>query len=437
MSRILRRPMFRGGVPVSSYGTGIASGLADGGRVGFQPGGFVPIGQTQSQINAARQAINQMYGVPEAGDYKPNVRGQTGGNIFSRAMSKVRNVPLLGRMIPAGAGGVLSTYGLPALGGMAIGEAFDFYAKSTKTPEEYRRLKEMSGPNFNFDETNIDVGDVLEYIDEGGEIGEAPGFFPRGGKEKFFADKGLDPKTGLPIEKPDDSDTGTKTGTRTGTGTGTGTGTTGNQTEDPEVSAADAIRENAELFKELLGEASEEDIKKARIQDASDYALKFFEETIGKGKGAKEAAGAVAGFATGRDSRTDKAKESAKKTDQTATAIAINDYIAGKRSKEQIVEMLSKLKLSAELKKGSVNQQILDFYNKQNAFPSVSAIKRMIAGDPDLSGKQIVEFNSKELEKNNQKIEYQPGDENKVYIDSVTKEVFTYDNDGTRRSISG
>jgi hypothetical protein len=42
MSRILRRPMFRGG-PVNSYNTGIASGLgepgyADGGRVGFQEG---------------------------------------------------------------------------------------------------------------------------------------------------------------------------------------------------------------------------------------------------------------------------------------------------------------------------------------------------------------------------------------------------------------
>ena len=39
MSRILRRPMFRGG-RVSSYGTGIASGLADGGRVGFYNGGW-------------------------------------------------------------------------------------------------------------------------------------------------------------------------------------------------------------------------------------------------------------------------------------------------------------------------------------------------------------------------------------------------------------
>ena len=40
MSRILRRPMFRGG-RVDSRGTGIQSGLADGGRVGYQPGGSV------------------------------------------------------------------------------------------------------------------------------------------------------------------------------------------------------------------------------------------------------------------------------------------------------------------------------------------------------------------------------------------------------------
>ena len=40
MSRILRRPMFRGG-RVSSYGTGIASGLANGGRPGYKNGNIV------------------------------------------------------------------------------------------------------------------------------------------------------------------------------------------------------------------------------------------------------------------------------------------------------------------------------------------------------------------------------------------------------------
>ena len=39
MSRILRRPMFRGG-RVDSRGTGITSGLAGGGRVGMFEGGI-------------------------------------------------------------------------------------------------------------------------------------------------------------------------------------------------------------------------------------------------------------------------------------------------------------------------------------------------------------------------------------------------------------
>ena len=39
MSRILRRPMFRGGQVIDSRGTGITSGLMDGGRVGYLNGG--------------------------------------------------------------------------------------------------------------------------------------------------------------------------------------------------------------------------------------------------------------------------------------------------------------------------------------------------------------------------------------------------------------
>jgi len=49
MSNILRRPMFRGG-PVSSYGTGIASGLAEGGRVGYEEGGDVSKEQIIDQV---------------------------------------------------------------------------------------------------------------------------------------------------------------------------------------------------------------------------------------------------------------------------------------------------------------------------------------------------------------------------------------------------
>ena len=50
MSRILRRPMFRGGKVIDSRGTGITSGLMDGGRVGYYRGGgptFNPFAASQ------------------------------------------------------------------------------------------------------------------------------------------------------------------------------------------------------------------------------------------------------------------------------------------------------------------------------------------------------------------------------------------------------
>ena len=72
MSRILRRPMFRGG-PVDSRGTGITSGLddsgyADGGRVEFQRGGGyftdTPFGRVLSDVGlAGRGILSDLYNV--------------------------------------------------------------------------------------------------------------------------------------------------------------------------------------------------------------------------------------------------------------------------------------------------------------------------------------------------------------------------------------
>ena len=63
MSRILRRPMFRGG-KVSSYGKGIASGLADGGRPGYKNGQRVLdiYESVQEQIpEYQRQGLSNLY----------------------------------------------------------------------------------------------------------------------------------------------------------------------------------------------------------------------------------------------------------------------------------------------------------------------------------------------------------------------------------------
>ena len=78
MSRILRRPMFRGGGKVSSYGNGIASGLADGGRINLRVGGnpaaLVNLGgggaaPTQSTIggNILNKNVGKMSGIATKG----------------------------------------------------------------------------------------------------------------------------------------------------------------------------------------------------------------------------------------------------------------------------------------------------------------------------------------------------------------------------------
>ena len=144
---------------------------------------------------------------------------------------------------------------------------------------------------------------------------------------------------------------------------------TTNDNNDPEPTEIDPktlMRENAELFKELLGEGNEKKLRDARIQDASDYLLKFFEGSQKEGATVGSSGAEVAAFATSRPSKTEQAKAAIEKGDQTAIALAINDYIAGKRSKEQIDLMEKKLG-------ANFAQQIalIEYKNKKDTFVDI------------------------------------------------------------------
>ena len=109
------------------------------------------------------------------------------------------------------------------------------------------------------------------------------------------------------------------------------------------------------MFNELLSEGFEKDKKSAQISDASDYALKFFQSTIGEGKGMKEAAGDVAGYALAKPSRTEGVKAEQKKTKQTATVMAINEAIAQGKSERDINMLIAKSGLDLKNKKDLVD----------------------------------------------------------------------------------
>jgi len=91
MSRILRRPMFRGG-PVDSRGTGITSGLMDGGRVGYNRGMLVQPPSASGLFSI--QDILKQTGAPMTGQQIFDYAAEKGMNLGNRNLNlKSKYIP--------------------------------------------------------------------------------------------------------------------------------------------------------------------------------------------------------------------------------------------------------------------------------------------------------------------------------------------------------
>jgi hypothetical protein len=227
MSKILRRPMFRGG-PVDSRGTGITSGLGyeAGGRVGLKVSFPGTVGQAQEFL--------------------------TGGDIVDLSKTK-----------------------------FSAGMPFPYQT----TPLENIEL--TSDKPKEEKEENVNVLDDLTYFsgdsdfdkpsDDKGLSDKAKlnfGLIDREEYNKLQKEKA--DKTEISSQQVDTGDLTTEAENNAALVAANKTTNNNNEPSNVEISAQDLIRENAELFKELLGEGQKEKIKKARIGDASDYLLKFF-----------------------------------------------------------------------------------------------------------------------------------------------------------------
>jgi len=400
MSRILRRPMFRGG-RVDSRGTGITSGLGyeKGGRVGYEPGGSV----------MSRGGLG--------GPRKPST--PTGGSI----MSRIRNLPYLGKMIPAAGGTIArySPYGLAALGGELIGDTANLFARGTSTPEGYSRLKEMGGANFNFDETNLDVGEIFDYIDKGNKIGEKYGIFPRGGPEQRLKDLGLegkyDPKTGEKIKEIIEEQI---TNNNNKDNYNNQFRKTDNTEESTEISKAD-IEKNKELFAELLGG------KKARGEDISNMLMSF------AGKALKPEATVKGAFGEFFEEEA-KRPSSKTKVDQAAAQLAINDYIAGKRSKEATENLLAQLKIKAKLGTADLYENITKIAGT-GTVPSASVLESALKVTEDTRGKPIVRVKKAVKDDGTPNYEIEEKDYDSFIVTEIPKQIIYIDANGVENVI--
>jgi len=404
MSRILRRPMFRGG-KVSSYGNGIATGLANGGRVNFLFGG---------RANTVTQAPY------DSGRTTGSGRGLTKGNLLQRSLAKIKRfagnpITTASRMGPA-----MSMAGVPLIAGGGIGYGIgaltDAIVKAGDTPEAYAyRKKAVKDDPFAYSETDMDIDGTTrgQAIDEEIarlDVGEKYGFLPRGGTKQRLKDLGLEDQFDTSgneiqkiiekqIEKPGPKTNYNNQFRKTST----------EPEESTELSKAD-LEERKELFAELLGGG------KARGEDISNMLMSF------AGKALKPEATVKGAFGEFFEEEA-KRPSSKTKIDQAAAQLAINDYIAGKRSKEATKSLLAQLKVKAKLGTADLYDNITKIAGP-GSNPTVSNLESALKVTEDTRGKPVTKIKSTD------KIEIEEKDYDSFFIYEDTKRIVYIDSKG-------
>ena len=308
MSKIYRRPMFRGGGKVSSYGNGITAPLVPGYQSGGQIGG------------------GQIYG-------KPMADGRYGFAEPLNLAEKLKAASLSN--VSAGMSGENLILGAD------LYDPNRFVNKVTPREVNIDENKTITPTTENYD-VNEDIGynlfgeldtvtknpktGVMEYGISQGPSVETTNFFKGLTKPGKYVGPELLAKQKLEALGDTTSGNSVPPSMRNQAGVNSSKIDVGdedlviNKPEEPQISAKDAIRENQALFEELLGS------KKARGQDISDMLLRFSgSEGNTLGEKFKSYTKAESAAGPGRS----------EKINQTAAALAINDYVAGKRSDEQ------------------------------------------------------------------------------------------------------
>ncbi len=317
MSRILRRPMFRGGGTVDSYGKGITAPLVPGYMGGGQIGGGIVYGKPMAdgRFGFEKPIIPDLM-VPNSGITK-------GMDLLKRNQAITSGaVPFTSYNIP---GVVDEKQGEKTIddGKSKVVEDLDFSEMDTDLQPPTTDYEKI--PKYIEDIDGDGIRDLNpEYLKNKNFFNEIfGGPFKKKGESFGKADKkgrvfeGMegeiigDPREPLPdskkVKMPGDGEPTIK------------------ETEESlSIDPKDAIEANQKLFAELLG------ADKARGQDIGDMLLRF-SGSGGNTLGEKFQNYVKAESAAG-PSRSEKIK-------QTAAGLAINDYVAGKRSDEQIQKL--------------------------------------------------------------------------------------------------
>jgi hypothetical protein len=310
MSRILRRPLFRGGA-VSSYGTGIASGLADGGRVGYatdQAGGQV-LGKDLVFTNKYRD--KDWYDQKKKWeDYTPKYN--TEEDWEKGYLDKINQEQEIANMYFG------TEYGTGTFEEKKQEDADWWATEDGKKKWLYDTKQEQDADIKEANKYREDDEKIITEVDQ-----------KNINKKKIAAENeriALLEQQLLDLQK------------------------------DKSNEASTEINKE-EIFKMLGGD-------KARVQDMSDWALQFFGKTVGEGQGWKEAAGQVATDIGTKPSRTEKLSEA-------AAMMTIKDKFAQRQSDRDIKKLLGIESAKVGMRSAAANPKNLDWAGKKAYYADV------------------------------------------------------------------
>jgi hypothetical protein len=373
MSKILNRPMFRGGGKVSSYGNGIATGLADGGMPGKRglvdgPGGYA--------------GLDTKSGFRNSPAYKFGSAGLD-------AIGKVALDPLNYVANP-----VANAFNQGIVNPLAGLFGYGDLMKRVETPYDNKYL--FGGEKF---------GESREYETDSGAIPKA---ILEAEKD---TDKLTDSERRLEMENNELKKLLDSFG--------------GSSKEDTEDEALAAIEKKQKLLEKVMGGG-----KSARIADASDMALNYASGAL------KEGATVKSSFADFFEKESSRPSRSQKVKDAAANA-AIQAYLTEKISEKDFSKQMALITGQAQIKQkfanaAKSNLSVQDYVTARGASVSKSeAIENGARGMVE-NNDQYKSFEKIDSKDNVPEllVEENIG---VVFLDSKTKEVFvvTVLEDGT------
>jgi hypothetical protein len=350
--------MFRGGQVIDSRGTGITSGLMDGGRVGYQSGDIVlgsdllkkaNLPTDLSELNKFKASAAMPF------PYKVGAADKTIKETVESEVEKPSDV-MKGSVIDK----FDATKEADQIGSDVLDSDFATTEKITLpdgTTKQVTKPQEDLSPLVKL---NLGIIDREQYNAE---------------MEKINAEKAAKqekaPAAKVIFDEDDDEIIDPNK----------------NKEVPTELSAKEMVAENKKLFAEMLG------MDKARSSDIGDMLLRF---------AAAPGATTQEKFQTYLQAESQAGKGRAEKINETAAALAINDYVAGKRSKENLAQTLAAVdyKIDKTLK-GSVPQPDDDWRTavfkaagKDDSISSDKTLGKALAGK---FGKSVASIQVKEI----------------------------------------